>query len=140
MTLKTGKEDYLGIQIDYDKELNLTEFSLATLKDRYLFGDETHAQHAFARASVYGATYKGTTDFDLALLSLVTVDLTVACLSLVFLIMLLIQGVAYLITTMRTYGWRVQVEVLVDIGAILGVMGYLLLTAVSLLVVFLSCM
>ena len=66
MTLKTGKEDYLGIQIDYDKELNLTEFSLATLKDRYLFGDETHAQHAFARASVYGATYKGTTDFDFA--------------------------------------------------------------------------
>ena len=37
MTLKTGKEDYLGIQIDYDKELNLTEFSLATLKERFLF-------------------------------------------------------------------------------------------------------
>ena len=66
MTLKTGKEDYLGIQIDYDKEDKLTEFSIETLKDRYLYGDETHAQHAFARASVYGATYKGATDFDLA--------------------------------------------------------------------------
>ncbi len=66
MTLKTGKTDYLGIQIDYDKEDNLTEFSIETLKDRYLFGDETHAQHAFARAAVYGATYKGTIDFDLA--------------------------------------------------------------------------
>ena len=66
MTLKTGKEDYLGIQIDYDKENNLTEFSIETLKDRYLYGDETHAQHAFARASVYGSTYQGSTDFDLA--------------------------------------------------------------------------
>tara|TARA_R100000654_G_scaffold2122_7_gene7819 strand:+ start:6531 stop:8438 length:1908 start_codon:yes stop_codon:yes gene_type:complete len=66
MILKTGKEDYLGIQIDYDKEDKLTEFSLATLKDRYLYGDETHAQHAFARASVFGATYQGVTDFNFA--------------------------------------------------------------------------
>ena len=63
MTLKSGTEDYLGITIDYGKEDNLTVFSIETLKDRYLYGDETHAQHAFARAAVFGATYQGVTDF-----------------------------------------------------------------------------
>jgi len=66
MTLKIGKQDYLGIQIDYDREELLDTFSLETLKDRYFWGDETHAQEAFARASVYGATYQGHTDYNLA--------------------------------------------------------------------------
>ena len=63
---KVGKKPYLGIVIDYDKEKKLDKFSLDTLKDRYFWEEETHAQEAFARASVFGATYKGETDFDLA--------------------------------------------------------------------------
>ena len=65
---KIGVKQYLGIIIDYDKEKELDKFTLDTLYDRYLFneGGETHAQEAFARAAVYGATYKSVTDFDLA--------------------------------------------------------------------------
>ena len=63
---KLGKKPYLGIEIDYDKENTFDKFSLDTLKDRYFWEKETHAQEAFARASVYGATYKGDTDFELA--------------------------------------------------------------------------
>ena len=66
MQYKTGTQDYLGITIDYDREKDLNDFSLNTLKDRYFWEDETYAQEAFARASVYSATYQGTTDFDLA--------------------------------------------------------------------------
>ncbi len=66
MTNKVGVQDYLGIQIDYDRDEDLNVFSLETLKDRYLWGDETHAQEAFARASVFGATYQEHTDYDLA--------------------------------------------------------------------------
>ena len=66
MINKTGLQDYLGIQIDYDRDEALNVFSLETLKDRYLWKDETHAQEAFARASVFGATYQGATDYDLA--------------------------------------------------------------------------
>tara|TARA_R110002049_G_scaffold99930_3_gene243028 strand:+ start:2710 stop:2991 length:282 start_codon:yes stop_codon:yes gene_type:complete len=66
MTSKVGKQDYLGITIDYAREDNLNTFSVETLKDRYLWQDETHAQEAFARASVYGATYQEATDYDLA--------------------------------------------------------------------------
>ena len=58
--------NYLGIEIDYDREELLNEFSLETLKDRYFWEDETHAQEAFARAAVYSATYQGHTDFNLA--------------------------------------------------------------------------
>ena len=58
--------DYLGIEIDYNKEAKLDKFSIDTLKDRYLWEEETYAQEAFARASVFGATYQGKTDFDLA--------------------------------------------------------------------------
>ena len=65
-TSKIGKQDYLGIQIDYSREDDLNNFSIETLKDRYLWQDETHAQEAFARASVYGSTYQGYTDFNLA--------------------------------------------------------------------------
>ena len=65
---KVGKKQYLGIEIDYDKEKKLEKFTLDTLYDRYLFkeGGESHAQEAFARAAIYGATYKDRTDFDLA--------------------------------------------------------------------------
>ena len=63
---KIGIKEYLGIKINYSNEKNLDKFSLDTLKDRYLWENETHAQEAFARASVFGATYKGETDFELA--------------------------------------------------------------------------
>ena len=63
---KIGTKPYLGIKIDYDKEKEFDKFSLDTLKDRYFWEGETHAQEAFARASVFGATFKGETDFELA--------------------------------------------------------------------------
>ena len=63
---KVGTKPYLGIQIDYDKEKKLDKFSLDTLKDRYFWEEETHAQEAFARAAVFAATYKQHTDFELA--------------------------------------------------------------------------
>ena len=59
-------EDYLGIQIDYAKEENLSDFSLDTLKDRYFWKEEKYAHQALARASVYCATYQGVVDYDLA--------------------------------------------------------------------------
>ena len=66
MTLKM--QEYLGINIDVSRDEQLDQFSLDTLKDRYFWArdNETHAQHAFARASIFGATYKGSTDYDLA--------------------------------------------------------------------------
>ena len=63
---KVGTKDYLGITIDYDKEKNFDKFSLDTLKDRYFWDGETHAQEAFARASVFGATFRGETDYEMA--------------------------------------------------------------------------
>src|SRR6056300_1669404 len=63
---KLGVQEYLGLKIDYDKESALDVFAIETLKDRYFWEGETHAQEAFARAAVYGATYKGVTDFSLA--------------------------------------------------------------------------
>ena len=62
MTLKT--QEYLGIQIDLSREDELSQFSINTLQDRYFWENETYAQQAFARASVFGATYKGYTDYD----------------------------------------------------------------------------
>jgi ribonucleoside-diphosphate reductase alpha chain len=64
MTLKT--QEYLGIQIDLYREKNLSDFSINTLQNRYFWENETYAQQAFARASVFGATYKEQTDYDLA--------------------------------------------------------------------------
>ena len=75
----------------------------------------------------------------LALLYLVTGEPLVVYLLAAFSIMFLIQGVVYLITTMRTYGWQVEVEAWVDIGVLLEVMAFQLLTVVSLLVAYLSC-
>ena len=63
---KVGTKPYLGIVIDYDKEQKLDKFSLDTLRDRYFWEEETHAQEAFARAAVFAATYKKQTDFELA--------------------------------------------------------------------------
>ena len=57
-TLITSKENYLGIEIDQSRDAKLNSFSIETLKDRYLWGEETNAQQAFARASVYGATFQ----------------------------------------------------------------------------------
>ena len=75
----------------------------------------------------------------LALLYLATGEPRVASLLAVFSIMFLIQGAASLITMMRTYGWQVEVEAWVDIGVMLEVMAFQLLTVVSLLVASLSC-
>ena len=64
--MKEGTQEYLGLKIDYDKEQLLGQFAIQTLKDRYLWQGEEYAQEAFARAAIYGATYRGTTDFSLA--------------------------------------------------------------------------
>ena len=63
---KIGEQDYLGIKINYNLDERLDSFALTTIKDRYLWENETHAQEAFARASIFGATYQGHTDYDLA--------------------------------------------------------------------------
>ena len=66
LKIRVGTKEYLGIEINYNKEKTFDKFSLDTLKDRYFWEGETHAQEAFARASVFGATFKGETDFELA--------------------------------------------------------------------------
>ena len=62
----TDTTEYLGIEIDYNKDSKLDKFSIDTLKDRYFWEDEESPQEAFARAAVFGATYKGHIDFNLA--------------------------------------------------------------------------
>ena len=59
-------KEYLGIQIDYNKDSKLDKFSIDTLQDRYYWENEQSPQEAFARAAVFGATYKGNIDFNLA--------------------------------------------------------------------------
>jgi ribonucleoside-diphosphate reductase alpha chain len=59
-------KEYLGIQIDYNKDKKLDKFSIDTLQDRYYWENEQSPQEAFARAAVFGATYKGSIDFNLA--------------------------------------------------------------------------
>ena len=63
---RVGVQEYLGIQIDYEHDNLLEDFGLSTVQDRYLWGDEESPQEAFARASVFSATYKGNTDYELA--------------------------------------------------------------------------
>ena len=63
---KVGQKPYLGIEINYEKEKKLDKFSLDTLRDRYFWEEETHAQEAFARAAVFAATFKGVTDYEMA--------------------------------------------------------------------------
>jgi len=59
-------KEYLGIQIDYSKDKKLDKFSIDTLQDRYYWENEQSPQEAFARAAVFGATYKGHINFSLA--------------------------------------------------------------------------
>ncbi len=66
MTTKIGIQDYKGIKIDYERESLLGDFAIATLKDRYFWENEDHAQEAFARAAIFGATYNENTDYALA--------------------------------------------------------------------------
>ena len=66
MVTKEGVQEYLGIKIDYGREKNLDKFSLNTLIDRYFWEEETYAQEAYARASIFGSTYKKTVDYDMA--------------------------------------------------------------------------
>ena len=42
----------MSVKIDFSKDSLLDEFALATLKDRYMVGDETSPQEAFARAAM----------------------------------------------------------------------------------------
>ena len=41
----------MAIEIDYDRDQYLDEFSLKTLQDRYMLSDEVSPQEAFARAA-----------------------------------------------------------------------------------------
>jgi ribonucleoside-diphosphate reductase alpha chain len=43
---------YLGIEIDLERDADLSDQAMALLKDYYMLEDETSPQHAFARASV----------------------------------------------------------------------------------------
>ena len=56
----------MKVKIDLERDNNLTPFGIATVQDRYLDKNETSPQHAFARASKYVSTYRGTTDWDMA--------------------------------------------------------------------------
>ena len=58
--------EYLGIKIDPENNKLLDAFSQKTIEDRYLWKDETNAQEAFARASIFCATYRGVTDYNFA--------------------------------------------------------------------------
>ena len=66
MVDKVGVKPYLGIEIDYDRDKKLDNFSISTVEDRYLWNDETSCQEAFARAAVFVSTYKGHTNFEMA--------------------------------------------------------------------------
>ena len=59
-------KEYLGIQIDYNKDKKLDKFSIDTLQDRYYWENEQSPQEAFARAAVFGATHRGHINFSLA--------------------------------------------------------------------------
>jgi ribonucleoside-diphosphate reductase alpha chain len=51
MTGKKMKRQYLGVQIDLDRDNNLSEQANKLLKDYYCIEGETSPQHAFARAA-----------------------------------------------------------------------------------------
>ena len=42
----------MKLEIDYSKDALLDEFSLRTLEERYMVGDEKSPQEAFARAAI----------------------------------------------------------------------------------------
>ena len=66
MSEKKGEVPYLGIIINYDKDKKLDKFSIDTLRDRYLWQEETSPQEAFARAAVYASTFQEETDYAMA--------------------------------------------------------------------------
>ena len=76
----------------------------------------------------------------LAPLYLVTGEPVVGFLLAVSLIMYLIAGMVYLLTSMKIYGWLVRVEVSVDIGVMLGLTVLGLATVANLLGLSLLCM
>ena len=47
----------MSVKIDFSKDKLLDEFAHATLRDRYMVGDETSPQEAFARAAMAFARY-----------------------------------------------------------------------------------
>lgn len=55
-----------NVKPDYRKDELLSEHAIKMMRERYLWGDEKSPQDAFRRASIYGATFKGTTDWALA--------------------------------------------------------------------------
>jgi len=151
-TNEIGVQPYLGIHIDYDKEKLLNIFSKETLKDRYFWKGETHAQQAIARASIFGATYKEHINFNLgqklyeyasnnwfSFSTPLTAEPAVVYLSVAFLIMSLIQGMVYLLIMMKTYGLQAEVEGLVDFGEMFVVMVWVLLVVAALLDLSRSC-
>ena len=66
MSEKKGEVPYLGIIINYDKDKKLDKFSIDTLRDRYLWQEETSPQEAFARAAGYASTFQEETDYAMA--------------------------------------------------------------------------
>ena len=66
MSEKKGEVPYLGIIINYDKDKKLDKFSIDTLRDRYLWQEESSPQEAFARAAVYASTFQEETDYAMA--------------------------------------------------------------------------
>jgi ribonucleoside-diphosphate reductase alpha chain len=50
--MTTGIKPYLGITIDYSRDSLISDFALATLKDRYMLSTETSPQETFARPAV----------------------------------------------------------------------------------------
>jgi ribonucleoside-diphosphate reductase alpha chain len=125
-------KEYLGIQIDYSKDKKLDKFSIDTLQDRYYWENEQSPQEAFARAAVFGATYKGNIDFNLAqrLYNYASDHW------FMFSTPILSNGGTTRglpISCFLNYVPQVQVEVSVDIGEMLGVMGCQLATVLVLL-------
>ena len=45
------------MQLNYKRDKYLSEFSIKTLEDRYLVGEEKSPQEAFARAAIAFADY-----------------------------------------------------------------------------------
>ncbi|AIA83233.1 ribonucleotide reductase, large subunit [Lauvirus lau218] len=60
--------------IDYTRDLNLSEFAIETLKDRYLLEGETSPQEAFARAATAFSDSPAMAGFLLLLLSLLMLE------------------------------------------------------------------
>ena len=142
---KEGEQFYLGIKINYDKEKKLDIFGEMKNMLKKLLQGPLHIA-LLIKELLISILHKDfiTTQviigLGLALLFLVTQELAVASLLAAFLIVFLIQGAVYLIIMMRTYGLHLEVEVLVGAGLVFAVTVLALLTAVSLLVLSLSCM